>query len=364
MLHDVTRAGAFVAAIAMVVAGLATPVTADPNRYKLVYERGKELSAAGDWEGARAAFLYAYNLEHRAINLFNVAQTYWHQHDLEHARTYYQRFLAEAATPASAQERDEKNITLATERLGEISLALVDAGPVETRHVEPAVDRDRYPREMIDRPATLPATMLEASAGMAVIPHYTAADGGHVDTHYEPASVVAAGFGVTDRVELRGEFDADLARSRGSLASAGVGVGLSNGIVIAGASARLTYAFDTPGLYDARLDVPVRIRLTRELAVISDDDLFVVTLDDFRHQVLFRLPVGIAYQFPEAVYAWVSTRPITADLRGSSVQALFADYLFVGFGVGYAPNRAFDVVLEGHASDLSVDGSLVARLRL
>lgn len=186
------------------------------------------------------------------------------------------------------------------------------------------------------------------------MPRFSATMTGSVAATYDPAAIIGLGVGVTRWLELRGDIDADLRHARSGLASVGAAAALSTGVVTAAVAANLRYELDTPGPYDASFGVPLRIRVSKALALISNDDQLVVTLDGDRRRVLVRIPVGVGYQATDAIYAWLGAVIIATDVRTALVDG----------GVTYAASRAFDVGVMVRASDVGGYGNVVARWRL
>jgi len=91
----------FLGAAALVV-GLAGVVHADPDKdakAKAAADAGAALFQANDFPGAAAKFQEAYDLNHDASYLFNIAQVYRHSGDCVRAADYYGRFLGEVPHP-------------------------------------------------------------------------------------------------------------------------------------------------------------------------------------------------------------------------------------------------------------------------
>jgi tetratricopeptide (TPR) repeat protein len=84
------------ARVAALVIVLAAVASADPEqdaKAKAAADAGAALFAANDFAGAVGKFQEAYDLNHDASYLFNIAQAYRHANDCVHAADYYFRFL-------------------------------------------------------------------------------------------------------------------------------------------------------------------------------------------------------------------------------------------------------------------------------
>ncbi|MDB4968558.1 MAG: hypothetical protein JWN44_4247 [Myxococcales bacterium] len=74
---------------------------------KTTYQRGLDLYATGNYDGAAAAFVQAHAMKPKPLILFNVAQAYRKGGHFAEALTYYKRFLAEAPESEKAPLEDE-----------------------------------------------------------------------------------------------------------------------------------------------------------------------------------------------------------------------------------------------------------------
>lgn len=319
---------------------------APSEEYRLAWLRGNELVDQHRWSEARAQFQAAWEIEHRPILLFNIAQTYMYEGDAANARVYYQRYLDVA-------EREDL-AAIARERLAQLAV------PEAT---SPAAAREPYPTAVIDRPPTLLAHTLALSAGVAIAPRFTAATAGGVATSYDTLGVLAAGYAPLERVEIAGEVDLAFADAGRGLAAVRGALALADGELAASLRAGLAYTFEHARLYDLRIAAAVRWELTDELAVVSNEDDVLITLDDAHDEVFLRAPIGVAYQLAPRVYGELSTRLAVAELRAPSLQLLGADFKLVSLAVTIVPRGDLDIILQARAFDLGGDGSVVVRWR-
>jgi hypothetical protein len=215
---------------------------------------------------------------------------------------------------------------------------------------------------VIDRPPTLPATTFAPGAGVAIAPHYTPAMG-RVTTSYDPLAVLAAGYAPVAGLELDGEADLVLGDPGRSLALVRGEFALAGGDLTAGVRASLTYTFDRASLYDLRIGAPARWKLTDQLAIVSDEDHVLLTLDTAHHDLFVRAPLGIAYQITPRIHGELATRLAVAELRAPSLQVLGADYEFVSLALTVVPRDDLDVVVQARAFDTGGDGSVFVRWR-
>ena len=319
---------------------------APSEAYRLAWLRGNELVDQHRWSEARAQFQAAWEIEHRPILLFNIAQTYLYEGDAANARGYYQRYIDVA-------EREDL-AAIARERLAQLA---APGGP------PPAAARATYPAAVIDRPPTLLAHTLALGAGVAIAPRFTAAAAGGVATSYDTLGVLAAGYAPHDGVELAGEVDLALADAGRGLAAVRGALALADGELAASLRAGLAFTLEPTHLYDLRLAAAVRWKLTDALAVVSNEDDVLITLDDAHAEVFLRAPIGIAYQLAPRIYGELSTRLAVAELRAPSLQLLGADFALVALAVTIVPRGDLDIVVQARAFDAGSDGSVVVRWR-
>src|SRR5438067_1614736 len=181
---------------ALLLSILATRAAADPSAdYERAFRHGTELFERGDWRAARAEYESAYAIEPRPILLFNIASTYRRDGDRVNARLYYQRYLDTGDT--------------ALEPVARKTISEIDAepAPVAPRAVE------SYPRAVLDRPLTLPAHVIAAAAGLAVVPVDRAAS---MSAQYMTFATLGGAYGITSRIQAGGELDLAVADANSS----------------------------------------------------------------------------------------------------------------------------------------------------
>ena len=317
--------------------------------YELAWRRANELAASGQWAAARAEFQAAWEIEHRPILLFNIASTYLHEDDRTNARVYYRRYLEVADDPKLA--------ATARERLAQIE-AEVAAAPAR-----PSPAADPYPSAVLERPPTLPAGALALGAGAAVAPHHEPAMTGGVTTSYDALAIFTAAYAPLARLQVAGELDTVLADPGRSLAALRAEMALAHGTLTTSVRAALAYAFEGASLYDLRLAAPLRWRLAERLALISDDDHLLVALDDARHPISLRAPVGVAYQLAPRLCGEVATRLVVADLRAPALALIGADYRYLSLAATFVPRGDLDVIVTARLYDAGGDATLFVRFR-
>jgi len=90
--------------VALVVVAAAT---AYAETAKQTYQRGLDLYAAGNYDGAAAAFVQAHAMRPKPVILFNIAQAYRKGGHFPDALKYYKQFLDEAPAAEKAPLEDE-----------------------------------------------------------------------------------------------------------------------------------------------------------------------------------------------------------------------------------------------------------------
>ncbi len=87
-----------------------------------------------DYDGAIAAFEHAHDLDHKAVDLFNIGRVYEQSGEPAQAREYYQRFLSRPELTSTEREQ------------GEERLAALPAPVVQAPAKDPLQDKRRRPR--------------------------------------------------------------------------------------------------------------------------------------------------------------------------------------------------------------------------
>ncbi|HUS30816.1 MAG TPA: hypothetical protein VMZ53_20035 [Kofleriaceae bacterium] len=130
----------FVAALVVVLAVAGSSVHADPAadaKAKVAADAGAALFGKNDFAGAAKKFREAYDLNHDASYLFNIAQAYRHAGDCIRSADYYGRFLAVVPHPPN---EDKIRVWYASElQCAKERAATV---PVDDKQTHDATNRD------------------------------------------------------------------------------------------------------------------------------------------------------------------------------------------------------------------------------
>jgi hypothetical protein len=369
MLARAHRLGV-VAALAILAAG--APASADRRsslKYEEAFRRGTQLFKDGRWADARIEFQAAYAIDPRPVLLFNIASTYRREKDRVNARVYYKWFIDKAGTSKLVDVARQSIAEIDAELNAELALASEPKPPPEpvaVEHSEPAPVAvvDPYPQAVIDRPATLPVGTARATTGMSLYPRVIPPQTGAPTLEYDYFASLAVAYGATDRLEIGLQGDIDLNDTGRSLLFGVVSVGvLRSKSTMVGASGTLAYGIEPRALTYASLRASLRIKLGDRLALTSSEDQLVFERDG-RSPIFLRLPIGVAYQVTPTVYASVSTRLASIELREPDLQLLFSGYEFVAFDLAVAPRRSLDAILRVRAYDAGADGVLYLSWRI
>lgn len=87
------------------------------------FERGVALFNEADYRAALVEFRRAYDISPNAMVLYNIGQTYYQLQNYAAALTTFERFLAEAGTPAQHRAAAESAIETLRTRVGRITIA-------------------------------------------------------------------------------------------------------------------------------------------------------------------------------------------------------------------------------------------------
>ncbi|RMH39500.1 MAG: PEGA domain-containing protein [Deltaproteobacteria bacterium] len=104
-----------IAIVITLVAALGAPAAADEalERARTAFDKGQSLYEQGDFAGAAAAFLEAYEARNFPAFLYNAALSYQKGKEFENAITYYERYLTEQRDVPDAERKDiEQRIAL------------------------------------------------------------------------------------------------------------------------------------------------------------------------------------------------------------------------------------------------------------
>jgi hypothetical protein len=337
---------------ALLLAGcLARIAAADPAAdYERAFRRGNELFDGGRWGAARAEYEAAYAIDPRPILLFNIASTYRREGDRVNARLHYQRYLDDAGADAPLG-------AIARKTIADIDAEMLGTAP---RQAPPplAAPPPRYPRPILERPLTLPAGMVAVAAGVATATYEAATADGELVTGYQTYALAGGAVGLTERIEAMGE----LALSGGghTLLFAQTTARLVRGQIELGARIGAVFSFQSSSLYDLRLGVPARIALAPRVALIAVDDVAQVAFDPGDTDLVLRLPVGVAYQVSQAVYAALGVSLVEVELTEPTARAVARGVATIGV----VPMRTLDIVAQLRASSDRSEGAMFVRLRL
>jgi hypothetical protein len=89
---------------------LAVASTAAADAFYDTYQRALATFKTKNYPAARAEFLLAYDLRAEPIILFNVAQTYRLEHNVEQALVFYKRFLAESKIAEDLRSEAQRHV--------------------------------------------------------------------------------------------------------------------------------------------------------------------------------------------------------------------------------------------------------------
>src|SRR5687768_13158318 len=119
-------------AILLIVLGVSASASAD--EFYGTYQSGMAHFHARDYSKARADYLAAYNLRAEPIVLFNIAQTYRLESNVNKALEYYKKFLAESKIAEDLRNEAESYVAKLEEEATAAEAArrrLAETGPRE-----------------------------------------------------------------------------------------------------------------------------------------------------------------------------------------------------------------------------------------
>lgn len=215
---------------------------------------------------------------------------------------------------------------------------------------EPAAEApaSRWPREVINRPLTLPK-------GLAVV-------GADVSTStsnfFDPAIVnLTAGYGITDDFEIG--FGSYLFSTedagKGSL-DLGLGYkllrGAAGGKLEVIGRATTGYSLASEGMNPLVAGLQAQYNITPKLAVLMPGTHLSVALDGDPKPITFRIPVGVGVQATNTVYVQLDTTIATLNLKDSANAVIFSDTTPLTLSGYINVMPALDVIL-GVSADLT-----------
>ncbi|MEZ4360962.1 MAG: hypothetical protein R3B48_12335 [Kofleriaceae bacterium] len=199
----------------------------------------------------------------------------------------------------------------------------------------------RWSQRFIDRPRTLPMGMIEAGGYLDINRTVVATTTGTTSDTALGLSV-GGGYGVSDRLEVRGSYGLTLAdfEAKGPLAL-GAGFGFAEGTLAIAGSADFVYDLGVE-LGEIGLGARVRYLLKPDLSLFTARQLAIGVIGDVKPATL-RLPIGVGYQVNDRLYAFGETELAVLNLKDSQSLALFADYVPITLGGVFALSSKLEV---------------------